>query len=416
MFSRRQFVQASAAAGLAGCSGRGNGLRVWAMGVEGEALGAFAADFEKRHAGVRIAVQALPWSAAHEKLLTAFAADALPDVLALGNTWLPEFAALGALQPHNRLPQADRQSIFPAALQSVTIDGRELATPWYLDTRLLFYRRDLLERAGFHSPATTWAQWDAQLAMLSGSNRPGGRGLLLPINEYDPLVAFCLQADAPLLLDGETRGGFRRKAVRDCFAYVASLYKRGYAAVVTNTQVPDLYGAFARGEFAFLVSGPWNLGEFARRLPAELQDQWATAPLPGPSGPGASLGGGVSLCVVRGTPNTELAAAFIEFLSDPGQQAEFYRATGDLPADIRAWTQARLMQNERTRSFYDQLMLAKPPPKVPEWERIANEMAAAMERAVRGIETLDAALARLDAFADKALAKRRWLRDRAGAA
>lgn len=414
MLSRREFMQASAAVGLAGCSGRSGGLRVWAMGVEGEALVAFAAEFEKQRPGVPITVQALPWSAAHEKLLTAFAANALPDVIALGNTWLPEFAALGTLEPGGAMLRGDKHWIFPAALQSVTFGGHQLAEPWYLDTRLLFYRRDLLEHAGFHSPATSWAQWDEQLAMLSGRNRPDGYGVLLPVNEYEPLVAFCLQSDVPLLLDGETRGGFQQKAVRDCFAYVASLYQRGFAAVVTNTQMPDIYGAFVRGEFAYLISGPWNLGEFARRLPAELQDKWATAPLPGPKGPGASLGGGVSLCVRRATPNAEAAAAFIEFLSTPAQQAAFYRATGDLPADIRGWAEAKLLENDRTRSFYDQLMLSKPPPKVPEWERIATEMAAALERVVRGIETLDASLARLDAFADQALAKRRWLRNRAG--
>ena len=44
-------------------------------------------------------VQQIPWTAAHEKLLTAFAGDATPDVCQLGNTWIPEFAALDALEP-----------------------------------------------------------------------------------------------------------------------------------------------------------------------------------------------------------------------------------------------------------------------------------------------------------------------------
>ena len=36
---------------------------------------------------------------------------------------------------------------------------------------------------------------------------------------------------------------------------------------------------------------PWNIGEFKRRLPADRQDSWMTAPLPGPDGPGASIAG-----------------------------------------------------------------------------------------------------------------------------
>ena len=36
---------------------------------------------------LRVEVQQLPWTAAHQKLLTAFAGDSLPDVAQLGNTW-----------------------------------------------------------------------------------------------------------------------------------------------------------------------------------------------------------------------------------------------------------------------------------------------------------------------------------------
>ena len=45
---------------------------------------------------------------------------------------------------------------------------------------------------------------------------------------------------------------------------------------------------FARGYFAFYISGPWQIGEFKRRLPPELQGAWMTAPLPGPHGPGGA--------------------------------------------------------------------------------------------------------------------------------
>ena len=56
-------------------------------------------DFERSHPTIHVAIQQWPLSAAHEKLLTAFAGDALPDVSQLGNTWIPELATLGALEP-----------------------------------------------------------------------------------------------------------------------------------------------------------------------------------------------------------------------------------------------------------------------------------------------------------------------------
>src|SRR4030095_4160594 len=74
-------------------------VRFWAMGREGEVVAQLLAEYERAHPGIRIEVQQLPWSAAHEKLLTAFAGDSTPDLCQLGNTWIPEFVALDALEP-----------------------------------------------------------------------------------------------------------------------------------------------------------------------------------------------------------------------------------------------------------------------------------------------------------------------------
>ena len=73
-------------------------LRFWGMGREGEVVAELVRDFEREHPGIRVEVQQIPWTAAHEKLLTAHVGRATPDVAQLGNTWIPEFEALGALR------------------------------------------------------------------------------------------------------------------------------------------------------------------------------------------------------------------------------------------------------------------------------------------------------------------------------
>src|SRR5262245_43143367 len=86
----------------AGCRPSPSGdivLRFWVMGSEGERVTLLLPEFERTHPGVRVAVQQIPWTAAHEKLLTAYVGDATPDLCQLGNTWIPELAALGALEP-----------------------------------------------------------------------------------------------------------------------------------------------------------------------------------------------------------------------------------------------------------------------------------------------------------------------------
>ena len=127
------------------------------------------------------------------------------------------------------------------------------------------------------------------------------------------------------------------------------------------------------------------------------------------------VAGGSSLAIFRSSKHKRLAWELVEFLSEVKQQQRFYVLTGDLPSRRGAWDFAALEEDEYTHAFRAQLELVKPTPKVPEWERIANEMQLAAERVVRGGESADVALRALDAKIDDViLAKRRALLARGG--
>jgi multiple sugar transport system substrate-binding protein len=391
------------------------------MGREGEVVERLVPEFERR-TGVRVRVQQIPWSAAHEKLLTAYVGRVMPDVLQVGNTWIPELVALGAIEPLDgrmaRSAEVQAREYFPGILDTNVIDGATYGVPWYVDTRLFFYRRDLLRAVGVTRPPDTWEGWLDAMARL-GARAPGERyALLLPITEWQAPVILALQHDAALLRDGERYGNFRSPAFRAAFAFYLDLFARGFAPRAGEAQVANLYQDFAAGYFAILLSGPWSIGELARRLPAALADDWATAPLPSRAGgePGVSLAGGASLVLARGSPRAETAWRWIEYLAEPAQQVEFHRLTGDLPGRLRAWEDAALRDDPRADAFWRQLQRLRATPKIPEWERIASKIGDYAEAAIRGRLDLDATLAALDADVDALLAKRRWLLERGGAA
>src|SRR5688572_16043413 len=174
----------------AGCGPSAPGdtvLKFWAMGREGEVVAQLLPEFERANPGIRVKVQQLPWTAAHEKLLTAFAGGATPDLCQLGNTWIPELVALGALEPLDRsvatsaVVHAD--DYFAGIWETNRIGGALYGVPWYVDTRLVFYRRDLLNAAGFPAPPTTWPQWARMMAAIEKQARPDRHAILLPLNE-----------------------------------------------------------------------------------------------------------------------------------------------------------------------------------------------------------------------------------------
>jgi multiple sugar transport system substrate-binding protein len=388
-------------------------VRFWAMGREGEVVSELMPDFERAHPGIRVKVQQLPWTAAHEKLLTAFAGDATPDVCQLGNTWIPELAALNALEPLDRFvaasPVVDAGDYFAGIWDTNRIDGKLYGVPWYVDTRLLFYRRDLLRHAGFAEPPRSWREWKQMLAALTAQGQADRSGLLLPVNEFEPLLALALQQEEPLLREDGRWGNFGSAGFRRALAFYLEMFERGWAPRLGTAAISNVWTEFGRGRFVFYVSGPWNIGELQRRLPAERQESWMTAPLPGPDGPGASIAGGSSLVLFRASRHHAEAWRLIEFLSQPAVQRRFHALTGDLPPRRATWADAQLAADVHARAFRDQLERVKPVPKVPEWERIANEMRLVAERAVYGRLSVEQATQELDARAGRILEKRRWI-------
>jgi len=289
----------------AGCSSHSadeSVVRFWAMGREGEVVAALVPEFERTHPGIRVAVQQLPWSAAHEKLLTAFAGDATPDVCQLGNTWIPEFVALNALLPLDSLdsssPDVSESSFFPGIWRTNLVTGRLYGIPWYVDTRLLFYRKDLLAQAGYPQPPITWAQWRDAMRAVKARGGSGRYAIFAPFNEWNVPVILGLQAGSPLLKDDGRYGAFGEPPFRRAFDLYLDWYRSGVAPVLGINDVGNIYQEFERGTYAMWITGPWNIGEFRRRLPREMQDKWGTAPLPGPEGAasGVSMRAGRAWC------------------------------------------------------------------------------------------------------------------------
>jgi len=401
---------------LTGCSSaasRETVLRFWAMGREGEVVLELLSDFERTHPGIRVDVQQVPWTAAHEKLLTAFAGGVTPDVCQLGNTWISELVALNALEPLDRYVATSSTvapgDYFPGIWDTNVVSGVLYGIPWYVDTRLLFYRRDLLARAGFDAPPASWDEWTRMLAAIQARAAPGASAILLPLNEFEPLVALALQQDEPLLRENGRWGNFRSAAFRRTLDFYVQMFQRGWAPALTGAQLSNVWTEFGSGSFTFYISGPWNIGEFKRRLASVQQGTWMTAPLPGPHGPGASIAGGSSLVVFRASQRKLEAWRLIEYLSQPRVQSRFHGRTGDLPPRRTAWSDAALADDIYARAFAEQLERARPAPKVPEWERIATEMRLVAERAAHGELSVEEAARELDARADRILEKRRWL-------
>jgi len=285
--------------------------------------------------------------------------------------------------------------------------------PWYVDTRVLFYRADILKKAGYPSPPKTWAElYDASKKIKKMYGEKDKYAFFIPTNEWVPYIVFGLQAGADLLRQNNSLADFTSPKFERSFKYLIKFFKERLAPV-DMTEVSNVYQAFASGFFAMYITGPWNVEEFKKRLPDSLKNSWMTAPLPNINQdhyPGLSLAGGSSLSIFKASEHKKEVWKLVEFLSRKNSQVKFYHLSKDLPAVVSAWEDSSLNGDKFLAAFYEQLKNVIPTPQVPEWEQIvSSKVQQYAEYAARGKETPGEALKSLDKDVNKILEKRRWI-------
>jgi multiple sugar transport system substrate-binding protein len=386
-------------------------IEFWGLGREGEVVIEFLPQFHRENPDIRVDVQQIPWTAAHEKLLTSFVGDSFPDVTQIGNTWIPELATLRAIEPLNARVAASKviheRDYFPGIWKTNVVRDELFGVPWYVDTRVLFYRTDAIK-----NPPRTWSEWIAIMERLKKESRdPHYFPLLMPTNEWPQPVILAVQRGAELVTyEGEAR--FEDQRFLDGFSFYLEIFRRRLAPAISNSQVANLYQQFGAREFDMFVSGPWDVGNLRDRLPPELQDKWSTAPMPAPDGtpyPGASLSGGSSLVISSRSKKQDACWKLIEFLSRPEIQMRFYELSGDLPAHRAAWAAPKLANDKQIAAFRIQLDHTVALPSIPEWENVATSVFEYGQLGARGRYTAREAALQLDRKVDGMLEKRRWV-------
>lgn len=395
-------------------------IKFWGMGNEGEMVQSLIREFEKQNPTIHVDVQQIPWTAAHEKLLTAFAGESTPDVCQLGNTWLPEFCVLHALEPLQ--PFVDRSDIvglddyFPGVLKTNFIDSTLFGLPWYVDTRVVFYRKDILQQAGFAEFPKTWEkvlEASKVIRRQAMAKKKICYPFFLPTNEWVPSIIFGMQSGGHFLSNNNSRGNFSGPEFTSAFTMLSEFYRMEYSPSGMQL-ITNLYDSFSNGLVAMYITGPWNIGEFKRRIRPDLQNEWMTAPLPSmdSSYPGTSLPLGTSLVLFRNSRNKEASWKLIEFLSSVEQSIAFYSITGNLPPRRSAWNDSVLANNKYIKAFYQQLQRVDPLPQIPEWEQIVIRLQTYVEYIATKSKTVDASLKQFDGEVDVMLEKRRWMLER----
>ncbi len=370
----------AAETGAAVSTGAAKGtITVWAMGAEGQNLPDLAKDFEAANPGVKINVTAIPWASAHDKFTTAITAGKTPDVAMVGTTWMGEFANLDALDPTP--PSIDKTAFFPGAQKTTEVNGTSFGIPWYVETRVLFYRSDLAKKAGFDTAPTDWdglkkmakAMQDKAGAKWGIGLQAGGTG------SWQSIMPFAW-SDGAELTQGD-KYTFDTPPMLEAVKYYQSFFTDGIsdkAAPATPTTEPD----FASGKVPMFISGPWMMSAVEKVGGAGFKDKYNVAKIPAKTD-SSSFVGGSNLAVFKSTQNRDASWKFVQWLADPKVQAKWYGMSTDLPSVQSAWEDPALAGDKKLAVFGDQLTTAKAPPSYATWEQVIASYDNEMEKVTK---------------------------------
>ncbi|THA24691.1 extracellular solute-binding protein [Streptomyces sp. RKND-216] len=382
-------VTAASALLLTACGGSGGDgeqkaadekqtLTVWGMGEEGKHLQKLGKEFEKENPNITVEVTPIGWDVVHQKLISAVAAGELPDMAQMGSTMMGEFIALDALEPVDT-QTFQKSDFFPAAWEGNVKDGETYGVPWYVDTRVLYYRTDLAEKAGIDEAPETWEDMSS---LASGYKEKAGTqwgAYLQPSNTgtWQTFVPFLFSAGGSLLGEDDKPALNSPETVEALTEYGAYAEK-GLSA----KSVPpgfDPVKTFGNDRTPMFVSGPWIVNLLNEQQP-QIKGDWAAVPLPaGPEG-GKSWVGGSSLVTFADSGHKAAAEKFTAYLTSTKEQADWYERSNSLPANQAAWDEPEVSGTKGLDVFRTQLENSEPIPPMEKWEEFAAKVDEAVSR------------------------------------
>ena len=270
------------------------------------------------------------------KVGTAAGSNSLPDILASDVVYTPNYTKQGLFQDLTTeikaLPYAG--AIAQSHLNVASLNGKIYAVPHKLDSSVLFYNKDLFQKAGLdpEKPPKNFAEildYSRKITALGGGvtgfDIAGSCG---GCNVYT-LFPYAWAAGVKVLSDDGKKVDINNDAFKAVFGLYKQLTDEHLVASSDKTQDGSTWpNNFAGGKVGMLALGSPIVG----LLNGQKIFKWGVAPLMSPDGSKTStfVGGDVAGISVSSKHKAQ-AWDFLKWTLDDNAQVEIMAKNGDLP-------------------------------------------------------------------------------------
>ena len=261
----------------------------------------------------------------------------LYDVIDMDVIWTAEFASNGWIipLPQSQFPLGD---FLKPAVATAMYQGRLYAVPDYSNANLLYYRKDILAKAGKQPPAT-WAQ----LQQLAETVAPkyglyGYAGTFAPYEGLTVNFAQTVQSAGGSILSPEgTKVTVNSAKALQGLEFLVHGFQRGWIPkIALSYEEESAQAAFEAGKFLFLDNWPDVYAALSVPGPQnKVFGKFGIAALPGLDGTGSSSLGGANLAISAYSQHQRTALNFIKYMTDLASERQMLEQ-GSFPP---VWTQ-----------------------------------------------------------------------------
>ncbi len=322
------------------------------------------------------------------------------DVIDMDVIWTAEFASNGWIipLPESQFPLKD---FLKPAVDTAMYQGRLYAVPDYSNADLLYYRKDILAKAG-KQPPKTWAQ----LAELAETVAPkygldGYAGTFAPYEGLTVNFAAAVQsAGGSIMSAGDNKITVDSPQALEGLQFLVSGFRQGWIPKVALTyEEESSQAAFEAGKFLFLDNWPDVYGALSVPGPANMvyDKFWFTA-LPGPRGPGSSSLGGANLAISAYSQHQRTALNFIKYMTDLTNEKEMLEQGSFPPVWTLLYTDPALERSYPYLPVLEQAIdSAQPRPAISNYDQASLAISSSVYQALTDQKQPQQALAEMAA-------------------
>jgi multiple sugar transport system substrate-binding protein len=415
--SRRGFLAASGGAlagisllGLAGCGSGGeaaDGELILSVSPFMEEVARKQTErFNAAHPdGPTVALRVMPEDTSQYfgQLRTQFQAGGNDIAVIAGDViWPPQFAEPGWISDlSDRFTAERRQEFLPGTVAAMVYEDRVWGVPWFTDSGLLYYRQDLLEKAGFSDPPATWDELKEMAAKVQAD---GGakHGLVFTGAIYEGgtvLGTEFIRGAGGDILDGKEVVIGAPEAIRG-LTVQQSLVADGIAPeAVGNFKEDEASGAFLRGDAVFMRMWPYAYDLLSDPEQSDIetgQVGLAQIPVADAGVTPVNVGGGWNFYVNASAGDQDGAWALIEFMTAAEQQKETALVASLLPTRTAVYDDPEVLEQLPAVALGKEAILqTTTPPVSPYYSDLSEAMAKQFNANVLGSVTPEEAAATL---------------------